>query len=176
MLKELMLAEPRLTLAVAESVTGGRLQAHVTAHSGASKFFLGGVTTYTIEQKVKLLGVDRATAAAVDCVSAEVARQMAVGACRLFGADLALATTGYAEAYPEQNVTVPHGYYALAHLKNGVATVAREERLEAPGAVRVDAQEYILNAAMAALLDYVAELRERHELPTSNIERPTPKA
>lgn len=168
-----MLASPRLTLAVAESVTGGRLQAHVTALSGASKFFLGGVTTYTIDQKVKLLGVDHAAAASVDCVSAEVARQMAVGACKLFGADLALSTTGYAEAYAEQGVTTPHGFYALAHATDGKIEIVREERLEAPGAGRVDAQEYILNAAMAALLDHLAELRER---PTSNIERPTPEA
>lgn len=160
MLKQLMLASPPLTLAVAESVTGGRLQAHVTALSGASTFFVGGLTAYTIAQKVKLLGVDHATAAAADCVSLEVARQMAAGAVRLFNADLALSTTGYAEAYAEQNVTVPHGYYALAHRVGDEVKIVREERLESPGASRVDAQEFILNAAMAALLDYLAELRE----------------
>lgn len=160
MLKQFMLAQPPLTLAVAESVTGGRLQAHITALSGASKFFVGGLTAYTIAQKVKLLAVDHATAAAVDCVSLDVARQMALGAVRLFDADLALSTTGYAEAYAEQNVIVPHGFYALAHRQNGETRIVREERLESPGASRIDAQEFILNAAMAALLDYLAELRE----------------
>ena len=68
-LKRLMLAPPRLTLAVAESVTCGRLQARIGAISGASEFFLGGITAYTIAQKVRHLGVDRAQAEAVDAVS-----------------------------------------------------------------------------------------------------------
>ena len=61
-LPELLLREPRLTLAVAESVTAGHVQARVSAVAGASNFFLGGVTAYTLEQKVKLLGVNRAAA------------------------------------------------------------------------------------------------------------------
>ncbi|MFN5560840.1 MAG: CinA family protein, partial [Opitutaceae bacterium] len=48
-LKSLLLGPPGLTLAVAESLTGGRLQARVTAESGSSAYFLGGVTAYTIE-------------------------------------------------------------------------------------------------------------------------------
>jgi nicotinamide mononucleotide (NMN) deamidase PncC len=58
-LPELLLREPRLTLAVAESVTAGHVQSRVAAVSGASGFFLGGVTAYSLEQKVKLLGVDQ---------------------------------------------------------------------------------------------------------------------
>ena len=61
-LKNLMLREPRLTLAVAESLTCGRLQARIGAISGASEFFLGGMTAYSLEQKVRHLGVDRAAA------------------------------------------------------------------------------------------------------------------
>ena len=85
-LKDLMLSRPRLTLAVAESVTCGRLQARIGADSGASEYFLGGLTAYSLEQKVRHLGVDRAGAEGVNSVSAGVAEQMARGACALFGA------------------------------------------------------------------------------------------
>jgi nicotinamide-nucleotide amidase len=98
-LKKLLLREPRRTLAVAESITCGHLQARIGAISGASEFFLGGITAYTLEEKVKHLGVKRAAAKAVNSVSAEVAEQMALGACALFGSDFALATTGYAEPF-----------------------------------------------------------------------------
>ena len=67
-LKELLLRPPRLTLAVAESVTCGRVQARIGAISGASEFFLGGITAYSLEQKVRHLGVDRAAAVAVNAV------------------------------------------------------------------------------------------------------------
>jgi nicotinamide-nucleotide amidase len=116
MLKELLAGPPQRTLAVAESMTGGRIQSIVTAESGASAFFRGGITAYTIDQKVRHLSVDRAGAAAVDCVSAEVALQMARGACALFGADIGVATTGYAEplAGPSQGV-----YWAVCDRRTG---------------------------------------------------------
>jgi nicotinamide-nucleotide amidase len=87
----------RIFLAVAESVTVGRLQSMIGAVSGASTFFLGGLTAYNIEQKVRLLGVERAHAELVDCVSPQVAAEMVIGASRIFQADIGLATTGYAE-------------------------------------------------------------------------------
>src|SRR5438045_4062744 len=95
--KELLLRKPRRTLAVAESLTCGRVQALVGAISGASEFFLGGITAYSLEEKVRHLGVDRRAARKVNSVSAEVAEQMARGVCALFGSDLGVATTGYAE-------------------------------------------------------------------------------
>src|ERR1044071_5239810 len=101
-LKALMLASPRLTLAVAESLTCGQVQASVGRISGASTFFLGGITTYTLDGKVRHLGVRRAAARRVNSVSAAVAEEMARGVCRLFGSDLGLATTGYAEPSPTE--------------------------------------------------------------------------
>ena len=72
-LKELLLREPRLTLAVAESLTCGNVQAHIGRVSGASNFFLGGITAYTLAQKVRHLGVDHDRAAVANCVSGEIA-------------------------------------------------------------------------------------------------------
>jgi nicotinamide-nucleotide amidase len=100
-------------IAVAESVTGGRLQSLLSSQSGASDFFAGGITAYGLEQKVELLGVDQATAAATNCVSDEVSSQMAEGAIKMFGADVAIATTGYAEPFPEQQIEQPMAYVAV---------------------------------------------------------------
>ncbi|RME71605.1 MAG: hypothetical protein D6781_03935 [Verrucomicrobia bacterium] len=78
-LKTLCAGEPRLTVAVAESLTCGQLQAAIGAVSGVSAFFLGGITAYAVEQKVRHLGVDPAEALPCQGVSPAVARQMAGG-------------------------------------------------------------------------------------------------
>ena len=87
----------KLKLSVAESLTSGNLQAAISSISGASDFYEGGVTAYSIDQKVNLLGVDRLTAEKVDCVSQDVADQMALGVSRLFKTDYGISTTGYAD-------------------------------------------------------------------------------
>lgn len=157
-LKRLMLEAPgRPKLAVAESMTGGRVQALVTGISGASEFFLGGVTAYTLEQKVKLLGVDRAHAAVVDCVSARVAEEMAWGACRMFNADLALATTGYAEPAPAVGVSAPFAWVTVVRRPGGRPGAVRSRRVDCPGAARVEAQRQVAEAALDALVALLKE-------------------
>jgi nicotinamide-nucleotide amidase len=113
-LKPLMLGPPTLTLSAAESLTCGQVQARIGSISGASTFFLGGITAYALEQKVHLLAVNRDAARAANSVSEEIARQMARGACALFGSDLAVATTGYAESPPTTGGD-PYSWWALAH-------------------------------------------------------------
>jgi nicotinamide-nucleotide amidase len=159
-LKQLLLQPPRLTLAVAESVTCGRLQARIGAISGASEFFLGGLTAYTLPQKVRHLGVDQAQAEPVNAVSPEVAEQMARGACAFFGSDLALATTGYAEPAPDRNVRQPQAYWALAHRRADNTWVLHRGWVEQPGAKRVEMQEAVADAALAALVEYLRKIRQ----------------
>jgi len=158
-LKELMLRNPRLTLAVAESLTCGRLQARIGAISGASTFFLGGLTAYAIPQKVRHLGVDRAEAERVDAVSAGIAAQMARGACAFFGSDLALATTGYAEPNPERGAAVPCAFWALAHRLPDNTLASRGGAVECPGLGRTQVQDAVADAALAGLIVYLRELR-----------------
>jgi len=153
-LKELMLREPRRTLAVAESLTCGNVQAYIGRISGASEFFLGGITAYTLEQKVKLLGVNRVEAEKVNCVSAEIAEQMARGAVSSFDADLALATTGYAEPSEEHDVAVPFAWWALAQRDGGTWSV-QSHRVECPEANRVGVQAAITFAAITGLLEHL---------------------
>ncbi len=151
-LQALLSAPPRRTLAVAESLTGGRVQALITAVSGASVYFLGGVTAYAIAQKGALLGVDAAQAAAADGVSERVAGEMAVGACRLFGADFGVATTGYAEPAPAQGVAVPFAWIAVARREAGGPRVVSCRRQEFPDTDRAGAQAAAAAAAIAAVL------------------------
>jgi len=159
-LKELMLREPRLTLAVAESVTAGRVQALVASVSGASEFFLGGVTAYTLGQKVRHLGVDPAHAAAVNCVSARVAAEMARGARALFDAEVALATTGYAEPAPAAGVTAPMAHWAIAGRTAGGTELAAAGRVDFPGAGRTEAQQRVAEAVLAELVTRLRQWRQ----------------
>ncbi|MDR0510018.1 MAG: CinA family nicotinamide mononucleotide deamidase-related protein [Rikenellaceae bacterium] len=85
-----------LTIAVAESCTGGAASAAFTAMSGASQYFRGGVVAYSNDIKVNVLGVSSDDLARYGAVSRQVAEQMAVGVRRLCGSDCAIATTGVA--------------------------------------------------------------------------------
>lgn len=119
------LVAARLTISCAESVTVGHVQSLLARPSDASQYFVGGLTAYNLRQKVAHLQVDPSHAAAHDCVSLQVAKQMALGACRLFGSDLGLGVTGYAEPYPQRNVGEPFALVALARR----GQIVRSERV-----------------------------------------------
>jgi PncC family amidohydrolase len=86
----------RLTVAIAESCTGGQVAATITDIPGSSGYFLGGVVSYADAAKMGLLDVPASTIAAHGAVSAQVARAMAVGARDRLGATLAASVTGIA--------------------------------------------------------------------------------
>lgn len=85
-----------LTLAVAESCTGGMLAARITDVAGSSEYFLGGVVAYSNPVKEAVLGVPAAVLVEHGAVSLETALAMAGGARELFGSDVAIAITGIA--------------------------------------------------------------------------------
>lgn len=85
-----------LTLAVAESCTGGLLSKRITDVPGCSDYYLGGVCSYANEVKMKVLGVRKETLDTVGAVSPEVAEQMAEGVARALGADIGVGITGVA--------------------------------------------------------------------------------
>ncbi len=91
-----LLKESQRTLSVAESCTGGMISSLLTDTAGASAYFLGGLVSYTNAAKEDLLGVRPRTIALHGAVSEETAREMADGARRHFGSDLAAAVTGIA--------------------------------------------------------------------------------
>ena len=85
-----------LTIATAESCTGGMIAQRLTNVSGASEVFGYGFVTYWEQAKAKLVGVDPAVIAQYNVVSAPVAAQMALGAAKAAGADIAVSVTGLA--------------------------------------------------------------------------------
>lgn len=85
-----------LTMATAESCTGGNIAALITSVAGASDVFAGGIVSYSNAVKMSCLGVDESTLAAHGAVSAETVAEMAEGARTRLGADYAVATSGIA--------------------------------------------------------------------------------
>jgi PncC family amidohydrolase len=85
-----------LTLATAESCTGGLIGYSLTEVAGSSGYYLGGVISYSNEAKVEQLGVPAKTIEQHGAVSAQTAVAMAEGARRRFGADYGIAVTGVA--------------------------------------------------------------------------------
>ncbi len=110
-----LLKERDLTLASAESCTGGLLAKRITDLPGSSQVFRGGTVPYATEMKAKLLGVDANLLRHEGPVCREVAVQMADGTRRLFDADLAVGITGIAgPASDETGKDVGLVYCALA--------------------------------------------------------------
>lgn len=89
-----ILIDRGLTLAVAESCTGGEVSSRITNVSGSSKYFERGIVTYSNASKVELLKVNEDTIAEFGAVSREVAMQMAEGVKAISGTDIGISTTG----------------------------------------------------------------------------------
>lgn len=137
-----------LTCATAESCTGGGVGRAITAVSGASAVFPGGIISYANAVKRDVLGVGREVLDGVGPVSGECARQMARGARILLKADLAVSVTGLAG--PGGDGVRPAGYVWF-----GLATAAgeRTETRTFAGdreAVREAAVEHALSLLLAA--------------------------
>lgn len=90
------LTQRRLMAATAESCTGGLIGHLITENAGSSLYFAGAAVVYSYAAKERLLGVDHDTLLHEGAVSAQVAQQMAQGALRLFGVDVAVSVTGIA--------------------------------------------------------------------------------
>jgi nicotinamide-nucleotide amidase len=123
-----LLRERGLTLATAESLTGGLVGGRITGHPGASDYYLGGVVAYATDAKSSQLGVDRDLLDADGPVSEPVAAAMAEGARKAFGADLGLAATGVAG--PTEQSGRPVGTLCLG-VADAAGTTTRT--LTAPG-------------------------------------------
>jgi nicotinamide-nucleotide amidase len=90
------LAAKNLTVAVAESLTGGLIMAALTSVAGVSRVFRGGVVAYATDTKDSMLGVDAGLLETSGAVDPDVAEQMAVGVRERFDASFGLSSTGVA--------------------------------------------------------------------------------
>ena len=114
--------EQELTLATAESCTGGMIASLLTDVPGASHAFERGFVTYTNEAKSEMLGIPLDMIEREGAVSAPVARAMAEGAIAQSGADIALSVTGFAGSGDTPGLV----YFGCA--RKGRPTSVREER------------------------------------------------
>jgi nicotinamide-nucleotide amidase len=91
-----LLTQQGKTISTAESCTGGKIAQMLTSVSGASHYFRGSVVSYATDTKVTILGVSQTTIEEYSVVSAEVAKEMAIGIQKIMKTDYAIATTGNA--------------------------------------------------------------------------------
>ena len=150
-----LLTQRGQTLTTAESCTGGLLSHRITNVPGSSAYFLGGLITYSNEAKEALLNVSHATLLAHGAVSEETAREMARGARRRLGADIAVSVTGIAGpsgGTPEKPVglvyialSAPDSERCQRHLWHGD---------------RIANKEQSTDAALKLILSYLQERRE----------------
>jgi nicotinamide-nucleotide amidase len=108
----------KLTVAVAESVTSGHLQAAMSLAPDASLFFQGGLTAYNLGQKCKHLLINPIHAQECDCVSEKVAKDMAREVSRQFISDYGMAITGYATKVPERGINELYAFVAITLNEN----------------------------------------------------------
>jgi nicotinamide-nucleotide amidase len=151
-----LLARRGLTVACAESLTGGLVCGALTDVPGASAVVRGSVVAYATDVKAGLLGVDAALLAAGGAVQADVARQMALGVCRVLRADVGVATTGVAGPDPQDGQPVGTVFLAVAH---GGDAVVRRLTLEGDRAT-------IRSRSVAAALELMAAVLESEEDPS----------
>jgi len=142
----LVFPERGLTLALAESCTGGLIAHRITNIAGASGFFLGGVVAYSNAAKTAVLGVRLETLEAYGAVSEATAREMAEGARRAFEADVAVSCTGIAGP----SGGTPDKPVGLVYLATATGQETRNYRFEFSG-TRTEIKRQTADAALQAL-------------------------
>ena len=108
------LIQKKQSVSVAESVTSGMLQLAFSAIPDAAQFFQGGITAYNVGQKYKHLKVEPIHALSVNCVSQQVANEMALYICELCSSDWGIGITGYATPVPESDNKL-FAFYAITY-------------------------------------------------------------
>jgi len=146
-----VLAENSLTLATAESLTGGLIGELLTSVPGASASYLGGVISYATRLKHTLAGVPSATLDALGPVAEQTAAAMATGVAGRCGADWGLAVTGVAGPEPQDGHPVGQVFVGLARPATGWSAV-RELRLTGD---RATIRWETATTALALLVDAV---------------------
>ena len=121
-----LLNQKGLTLTAAESCTGGLIAKRLTDVSGASAVFYGALVTYSNRLKEKWLGVQAETLQKYGAVSAQTAREMALGARKAADADLAVAVTGIAGPNSD-DTNKPVGLVFIALADKDSVTVEKYE-------------------------------------------------
>jgi nicotinamide-nucleotide amidase len=139
-----LICERGVSVAVAESLTGGAVTARLVSVPGSGEWLRGGVVAYDPEVKFSLLNVDRGGVVTETC-----AEQMAVGVARTLAADVGVSTTGVAGPEPLEDKAV--GTVLIAVADCGACTVEEHHFDGSPEAVRQQAVEAAVEALASTI-------------------------
>lgn len=116
-----MNSSPQETVSVAESLSGGLVCDSFVRNAGASKFFKGGVVTYSLESKHNLLNIPTDLLKRTNCVSQHVSEMMSENVAKLFTPDYGISTTGYANSgnYEGREFDYPYAFVSIANRNAG---------------------------------------------------------
>lgn len=146
-----LLSNMKLTLAVAESCTGGLLGHRITSVSGSSRYFLGGVVAYSNDVKMRVLGIGADVLRRDGAVSESVAIQMATSVRGRFAADIGVGITGVAgPTGASKDKPLGLVYIALADGKR-----CRVCRFDIKGKQRNTVKDMAASGALEMLRDYL---------------------
>jgi nicotinamide-nucleotide amidase len=110
-----LLTQKKLSIATAESCTGGKIAQIISSVAGSSKYFKGSIVSYATQTKIDVLGINQAFIDENSVVSANVAKQMAINVKSIMKSDYAIATTGNAgPSIGDQNANLGVVFIALA--------------------------------------------------------------
>src|SRR6056297_1049845 len=140
-----------LTLTTAESCTGGMVAVALTDVPGSSTVFERGLVTYSNAAKSDLLGVLPETLSAHGAVSEDVAREMATGARRAAGADIAVSITGIAGPGGSEHKPEGRVCFGLAQTGHGTITETQDFGAQGRDAVRRLSRDHALELLKNAL-------------------------
>lgn len=147
------LKEKQLSLAVAESCTGGWLSKILTEISGVSAIYKGGVCSYANEVKENFLGVEKDTLEKFGAVSEQTAKQMSEGICRAMNTDVGIGITGIAGPLSD-NTEKPVGLIYVSITVSGKTNVT-ELRNTFDGDVRTQNRYSAVKTALTLLGDSI---------------------
>ena len=121
-----MLCKTKKTLSTAESCTSGRVAAVLTSTPGSSEYYLGGIVCYADHVKTDILNVDAKVIENRSAVCEEVAKQMVIGANKLFHSDYSIAVTGFAGPGGGTQEKPVGTIWIAAAYKNEIVTMKQE--------------------------------------------------
>jgi PncC family amidohydrolase len=152
MLKEL-LEKYNFKLAVAESLTGGKLSAKICNESGISKYYLGSVTSYTCDIKNRVLGVAKELLDEQGPYNFDTTHQMCDGVMSLMNSDVAVATSGVAGPGPDLGVE-QGTYYITVKVKRKYFDKEFKSTCKTRGGVRAEAMTNAYRYLIEILSNY----------------------
>ncbi len=147
-----LLRQKHLTIATAESSTGGLIASRIVNVAGSSNYCLGGVISYSNKAKVQILGVSEQTLESFGAVSEQTAREMLLGAKRLFGSDIVLCDTGIAGP-TGATFNKPLGLHYIGIMFKEKISIYKEIYQAQRNYTRLYISQYALNLARLALIE-----------------------